>query len=71
MTGQSTVTQLLTLAELAQLLHVHKRTIPRMLKRGEIPEPIRLGKGKRPLLRWDQKTIEQFMEEQSGARKQA
>jgi predicted DNA-binding transcriptional regulator AlpA len=38
---------LLTIEDLERILRVHRRTISRMCKRGEFPQPMRIGIGMR------------------------
>ena len=53
---------LLTVEDLERLLRVHRRTISRMCKRGEFPQPLRIGFGKR----WRAKDVEQVLEDRAN-----
>ncbi len=41
------VEKLLTVAEVAAILSVHPRTVYRMVQTGEIPAPVKVGRGTR------------------------
>jgi excisionase family DNA binding protein len=53
---------LLTVEEVAQRLHVCKRTVWRWSKTGEMPAPVRLGKSRR-VVRWKAVEIDTFLEQ--------
>lgn len=50
--------QLLTVNELAQYFNVSHMTVRRMMRRGDLPRPIRVG---RRGLRWQAEDIERFL----------
>jgi len=55
---------LLTVEDLEQLLRVHRRTIARMCKRGELPRPLKIGGGNR----WRVEAIEEALDRLSDAK---
>ncbi len=52
--------EMLTVNQVAALLSVSHRTVWRMLKRGELPPPIRWN---RKLVRWNKPGLLQFLEQ--------
>jgi excisionase family DNA binding protein len=48
---------LLTIEDLERLLRVHRRTIARMVKRGELPPPLKVGSSNR----WKVEDIEKVL----------
>lgn len=55
--ARATVEPLLTVEDLERLLRVHRRTIARMCKRGELSPPIKIGGGNR----WKIEDVEQML----------
>ncbi len=53
---------LLTVEEVAARLRVGTRTVWRWCKTGDIPAPLRLGKGRR-VVRWNADDIEHFLQQ--------
>lgn len=53
---------LLTVDEVAARLRVGTRTVWRWSKTGDIPAPVRFGKGRR-VVRWNADDIENFLQE--------
>ncbi len=50
---------LITLEELAEILHLSSRTLQRKLSAGELPAPIRIGRS----IRWPLAVIHKWIEE--------
>jgi predicted DNA-binding transcriptional regulator AlpA len=56
--GAARLEPLLTVADLERLLRVHRRTIARMCKRGELPRPLKIGGSNR----WKLSQIEEALD---------
>jgi excisionase family DNA binding protein len=54
--------QLLTVEEVAERLHICKRTVWRWSKAGDMPAPVRLGRSRR-VVRWKASEIDNFLEQ--------
>jgi predicted DNA-binding transcriptional regulator AlpA len=55
------VEALLTKTEVGRLARLHVRTIDRMVSANLIPEPIRVGTGRRRRVRWRASVIDQWL----------
>jgi|CXWL01.1.fsa_nt_gi excisionase family DNA binding protein len=58
---------LITLEELAEILHLSSRTLQRKLSAGELPTPIRIGRS----IRWQMSTILKWIQDGCPVRKQS
>jgi len=58
---------LITLEELAGLLHLSPRTLQRKLSAGELPKPIRIGRS----IRWQVTTIHKWIQDGCPVMKQS
>jgi predicted DNA-binding transcriptional regulator AlpA len=52
---------LLTVTDLERLLQLHRRTVSRLWRRGELPRPVRIGGS----YRWRPKDIDQVLAERA------